>query len=448
MRDASGVVDLAQVIVSEEIRKVRREGWSGVLAMTQGEVTKGLYFVDGQIAFAASTVEEDRLGANLFRIGRITEAQFRNALASAQEPGRRVGQALIGAGVLTPGELAAAVTGQVERIVLSVLRWTSGVLQRRAMDRPIPADLALDLNTPRLLLLGARLFPDAERLEGALGDPRSVLRRVVPRPFSYDLLSPSPAERAVLAVCAREVTLADVLKLPHSRPSVVRAVYALVAGDLLDQSDAAAEPDDRTPRSMPAVRPGPARAAGAEPRSPARSWPAPAPREEAPGRFPEPAMPDFGRAPPGRSGFGPPEFGQPIEPPVSAEPDVPLDPDTAEQRARGLLEKGRRESAAAVLAEVLGRHPEAHGCRRMLAMTLAQEPGFRPEVERHFLATLEAWPKDAELRYRLATYYRRAGMGARAILQLRLVLSADPSHAAAWRDLGELEAGEGRRGGR
>jgi hypothetical protein len=31
------------------------------------------------------------------------------------------------------------------------------------------------------------------------------------------------------------------------------------------------------------------------------------------------------------------------------------------------------------------------------------------------------------------------------MLQLRLVLSADPGHAAAWRDLGELEAGETRR---
>lgn len=75
-------------------------------------------------------------------------------------------------------------------------------------------------------------------------------------------------------------------------------------------------------------------------------------------------------------------------------------------------------------------------------MTLAQSGGFEREVERLFLATLEAQPGDVEVRFRLATYYRRAGMRARAMLQLRLVLSADPSHAGAWRDLGELEAGE------
>jgi hypothetical protein len=37
-------------------------------------------------------------------------------------------------------------------------------------------------------------------------------------------------------------------------------------------------------------------------------------------------------------------------------------------------------------------------------------------------------------------------MAARAILQLRLVVSTDSGHAGAWRDLGELEAGETGRG--
>ena len=79
-------------------------------------------------------------------------------------------------------------------------------------------------------------------------------------------------------------------------------------------------------------------------------------------------------------------------------------------------------------------------------MTLARESGFQPAVERLFSSLLETEPHDVELRYALASYYRRSGMAPRAILQLRLVLSADSGHAGAWRDLGELEAGESRRG--
>ncbi len=36
-----------------------------------------------------------------------------------------------------------------------------------------------------------------------------------------------------------------------------------------------------------------------------------------------------------------------------------------------------------------------------------------------------------------------AGDVRKGIYQLKLVLATDPSHAAAWRDLGELEASEG-----
>jgi len=393
-------VRVADVLVSEEIRQIRRERWSGVLALTEEEVVKGIYFLDGDIAFAASTLEEDRLGANLVRVGRITAAEFQEALLLAQEPGQRLGQALIAGGVLSPTELAAAVTGQVERIVFSVLRWTSGRHQRRAMDRPLPADLLLDLSTPRLLLLGARVFPDSERFGVALGGPSMSLRRLARPVFDYDGLPASPPERAVLAMCARETTLEQVLRLPHPRPRLLRAAYALVAGGMVDAVEGESEPA-RAVTTDSVVR------------------------TTVDGLDSVSEPPVEGEAGPGAG-------------------ETPSDPDTGEHRARALLEEGRRELAVEVLTAVVEQHPRAVGSRRLLAMTLAQDEGFDRAVERLFLEVLEVEPKDSELRYRLATYYRRAGMRARAMLHLRLVLSSDPGHAGAWKDLGVLEAGEGR----
>src|SRR4029453_19163842 len=78
-----------------------------------------------------------------------------------------------------------------------------------------------------------------------------------------------------------------------------------------------------------------------------------------------------------------------------------------------------------------------------LAMTLASDAVFSQELETMFLKTLEENAKDNELRYRLATWYKKLGLAKRAILQLKLVLDVDPEHAAAWRDLGELEAAGG-----
>jgi hypothetical protein len=398
------VLDLGQALVAEEIARVRAERWSGVLALAQGEVAKGLYFVDGEIAFAASTVEEDRLGACLFRVGKITEGQFRVAMRACEATGRPLGQAFVEMGYLGPDELAAAVTAQVERIVLSVLRWTTGSLRRDPMDRPLPADLALDLNTHRLLLLGMRLFPDAERLERALGTPARRLRRVSPWPFDYEDVPASAVERAVLAQCLRSVALGDLLSLPHPRPQLVRAIYALIAGGLLESAPA------RIPAPLPVAPP-------VAPPEALSSW--------IPQARPVPVDAEFTPSPP-----------------------TPRTAEDAERAARMHLERGQRRLAIEALQEAADRYPEARGPARLLAITLGRETAFRPEIEKRFLDLLEAEPQDAELRYALASYYRRAGLAARAMLQLRLVLSTDPGHAAAWRDLGELEAGETKRPGR
>ena len=135
-----------------------------------------------------------------------------------------------------------------------------------------------------------------------------------------------------------------------------------------------------------------------------------------------------------------------MDPLLTPAPPPPQTPEDAERAARGLLEKGFRRRAIEILQAAADRHPEARGPRRLLAMILAREGGFQPSVEKLFTSLLESQADDVELRHALASYYRRSGMAARAILQLRLVVSADSGHAGAWRDLGELEAGETGRG--
>ena len=397
MEPGAAVADLSRVLVADEMARVRNERWSGVLALSQGEVSKGLYFLEGEIAFAASTVEEDRLGACLFRAGRLSEPQFRAAMREVEASGYPLGYVLVESRILSPQELSGALAAQVERIVLSVLRWTSGTLRREAMDRPIPADQALDLSTNRLLLLGMRLFPDADRLERALGEPARRLRRVTPLPFDYEQVESSPAERATLAMCARGASISDLLAMPHARPQLVRAVHALLWGGLIE--------DAPIPRPAAAAAPSP--------------------------RAPEPAYAAY-----------------PPEPEPEPEPEGPRSPEEAENLARSFLDRGHRERALAILRDAVAEHPAARGPRRLLALTLGREAGYQKDVERLFVGLLDGEPSDTELRYALASYYRKGGLAGRAIIQLRLVLSADSSHAAAWRDLGELEAGPGptRRG--
>jgi tetratricopeptide (TPR) repeat protein len=392
------MMDLDETLLTETIRGLHRSGWSGVVAVTSGDVTKGLYFRRGRFVFAASTVEDDRLGEFLVRTGRINREQFEAALLAAQGPGRRLGQSLVEMGAVNDLDLEDLVAEQLHRIAVSAFRWTAGTALTEEVEDPIPADIALPLSTERLLLEGARTYPDPRRLEQALGDPgRRVQRAENSRPaFNYRRVSESRAEKTVLAALRGPKKIAELLSLPGPRPALVRAVYALFVGGLLE--DAASEtPAAGVTAAVPASVP---------PVAPAR-----------PAAMPDPAAP--------------------LPPALAA-----LSSDV-EKQARSLLEKGERVRALTLLHEEAERDPKARGCRRLLALLLAhQEQGLPAVLERLMLDLLEEDGRDVELRYRLAMSYKKAGTAGPAIRELKQVLAADPGHAAAWRDLAELEASE------
>jgi tetratricopeptide (TPR) repeat protein len=107
--------------------------------------------------------------------------------------------------------------------------------------------------------------------------------------------------------------------------------------------------------------------------------------------------------------------------------------------ARRMQDRGEGDRALPLLLKAVEKDPRDRMARRELAIALAADPALAPKAERHFLAALEQDPLDTELRYRLAVFYKKAGLRARALLHLRVVVGRDPNHAAAWRDLHELQ---------
>jgi len=161
----AAVADLSRALVADEIARVRNERWSGVLALSQGEVSKGLYFLEGEIVFAASTVEEDRLGACLFRAGRLSESQFRTAMREVEASGYPLGYVLVESRILTPQELS----GALDLSVAGIRRW-------KASDTPLPEPLASDIRN-LVSLTSARyvIMPLETRVDVTQGQRKGAL---------------------------------------------------------------------------------------------------------------------------------------------------------------------------------------------------------------------------------------------------------------------------------
>jgi tetratricopeptide (TPR) repeat protein len=478
------MANLAEALLSDEVRRIHDRRRSGILAVSSGDAVKGLFFQTGRIVFASSTADQDKLGENLIRLGRISRSDFAAAYQASQSPRTRLGQALVGAGLLTEEELGRLVAHQVQKIVLSTFLWTTGEMHFHDAEQPIPADLALDLSTHRLLLEGARIYPDTERLENGLGSLRRRLRVATRAPFDYSALRFSPAETKVLEAAADGMRIAQMLEGPMSRSLLVRGVYALLAGGILEEPTS-----EETGPAQVETDTGTFRLAHAsDPRAPA----APDPREhllklyEALPRAshyeilsvtPDASRDDIERAherlkeadelwepmatdvrfgsmistlrlrrreahrvlsDPLRRAAYDRSLGT-LSPAADApRPTSPAEPILKEGVA--LLSRGDQEAAIAFLLEAVREDPKLFPARRVLAVTLSRHASLSRTAERHFLAALEMEPGDVDLRYQFALYYRKAGLRARAMTQLRTLLEVDSRHMEARQALKTLEA--------
>lgn len=481
--------DLARTLLSEKIRTLVHARRSGILVVSSEEVTKGVFFRGGQIVFASSTLENDKLGESLIRLGRISRAEFAAAYEATQQRKRRLGQELVGAGLLTEEDLARLVAHQVQKIVLSLFTWKEGDMVFQEAPEPIPADLALDLSTHRLLLEGARIFPDAARLEKALGRQSRRLRICTRPPFDYSHLTLTPAEKGVLNDAADELRISEMLARPASRGLVVRAIYALLAGGILEEA-AEEEEEAQSAPSLVEADTGSfkvAVAAAEEPPSADRKQQVlrlyealprathyevlgvppdadPAAITASRRRLAEEEQKDWGevrrdvrlgpvigtlrlRRQEAFRVLSDPQSRQAYDRSLGAmrAPKAPGVTPNAQDRAvrllkeaLALLEAGEREKAVPLLLEGVEADPRDVTCRRVLALTLAQHRTLFRTAERHFLAALEMEPGDLETRYRFALYYKRAGLPKRAVAQLQAVLAAQPRHEGARRELKAL----------
>jgi len=441
-------------------------------------------------------LEREKLGEQLIRLGRISRDEFGLAFQRAQADKERLGQVLVDAGLLDSEELGRLVALQVQKIVLSLLALTSGETRFHHGTDPIPRDLAVDLSTPRLLFEGARLFPDLDRIERALGDLTRAVRVSPMPPFDVSRVSLSPAEKEVLDRARIEARLADVLARPTSRPLAVRALYALLCGEILEEVSLPT-PAPRLPHPpetgtfQMAVAP----ERGARPTPEAAAPRAMGLREHILGLYealprashyeileiaPDAAAHEVDAAyrrltaeqdrewrdlmgdvqlstmlstlrlrrreaylvlsDPNRRAAYDKRLGSaaPVaEGSVTAERNARAR--VLAQQAQVLVERGEPERAIPHLLEAVDLDPEERSARRLLALALANDPNLSRNAERHFLVALEQEPGDVDLRYRLARYYRRLGLPARALVHLRTVLRTDPDHAGAAHELATIE---------
>ena len=159
-------------------------GRTGVLHLWDERRRKKIYFVDGRIEFVASTDPNELLGEFLVARGMCLRMEVDMALALLPRYGGRLGDALVGLGVLRPVQLVRAIQAQVRGKLLEAFRWRTGSFAFVPGERSQEEAFPLGIDAYELLRDAVEAAHPAE-LEAALAPQQEqVLRRVASPPVA------------------------------------------------------------------------------------------------------------------------------------------------------------------------------------------------------------------------------------------------------------------------
>lgn len=183
---------------------------TGIIKFIFKDAVKSLYFKNGNVIFATSNIDDDRLGESLIRNKKITEEQL-NIAAKEISPTRKLGKILVDKGFITAKELFLGVRAQIEEIVLSLFRFDTGYFEFKEENF---TDLAasIPINLMNTVLKGLRESGSKYRIE-ILSTPMDITLGFRENLMDFEL---DPNESKIIEFAKARKTIKDIVDLKNN----------------------------------------------------------------------------------------------------------------------------------------------------------------------------------------------------------------------------------------
>ena len=190
---------------------------------------KKVYLVEGTPEFVASTDRTELLGEHLVARGQVLRMEVDMALAMLPRFGGRLGDALVGLGVLRPIELFRAIHEQTRQRFLEVFRWRQGNVTYVRGSRSQEETFPLGVDPYELIARGVREGYDAAEIETLLAPYLDApLELVALPPVRLEAFRLSEGEAAALRGLDGKSTLREVIESHPGDPE--QTLRGLLAG--------------------------------------------------------------------------------------------------------------------------------------------------------------------------------------------------------------------------
>ena len=174
--------DLRLFNVGEIIALIASMKRDGSLTLLVPDARKTVYFTAGEIIYASSNVEDDRLGEVLWRHGLLQLDQL-TEVHDLVTPEKKLGAVLVEHKMITPRQLYDGIKAQVLDIVYSTFHFTQGEFLFVEGKVRLKGAVRLEMSTRDVIMSGIARLEEMTKLEELFPDRKMLL---IKRPVAVE----------------------------------------------------------------------------------------------------------------------------------------------------------------------------------------------------------------------------------------------------------------------
>lgn len=192
--------------------QLNRQRLTGTLSLATASCSKKIYLSEGDVIFASSSFEDDRLGEMLLKAGKISVEQYDRSVEILKiTKNKRQGAILVELGYLTPKDLFWGVKYQVKEIIHSMFLVEEGEYFFREGELPTTEVITLRMSIGNLIYAGVSKIVNWTRIRKEMPHTDSVLALSEDPLSLFQDIELSQQDKKILSLIDGKKTLKEII---------------------------------------------------------------------------------------------------------------------------------------------------------------------------------------------------------------------------------------------
>ena len=191
---------------------LNRNRKTGTLSLVTSAFIKKLFINMGDVIFASSTYNDDRLGEMLLKANKISFEQYDKSVEILRSSDKRLGAILVEQGYLTPKDLFWGVKYQVKEIIQSMFQYEDAEYEFTEGEIPTQEVITLKMSMGNLIYDSVKRIENWTRIRSEMPDP-SLLLRLSNDPLSlFQDIELSAQDKKILSLVDGKHSIKEVIE--------------------------------------------------------------------------------------------------------------------------------------------------------------------------------------------------------------------------------------------